>query len=311
MLASIITPSFNQARFLTEALESVLRQDYSEVECLVLDGGSQDESAEIIEQYAHRLAFWRCAPDGGQSQAINEGLQRARGEVVGWLNSDDVLRPNAVRDAVAYFRTHPDVDIVFGKTQFIDELGAPIRVSELDGPFDYDEFIVNCRNSIPQPSAFIRRSVFDNVGLLDEGLQFLMDWEFWMRAGLQHRIAYVPEIWSSYRLHAESKTISRFAGEVPAELEAIYVSYFANPSVPDNIRTHEDLAFSNMYLTAAGFAMEGGLVSDSRHLAAKALRAKPSTLMSPAGLHKLLYCYYGRTRAYSALRDLHRRNVHS
>src|SRR3990170_4694541 len=126
MLVSVVTPSLNQAQYLEAAIVSVLEQDYAHIEYLVIDGGSSDGSLEIIQRYAGRLNSWVSEPDTGQTDAINKGFARTSGEVMAYLNSDDLLRPGAIREAVGYFEAHPEVGMVYGDVDYIDETGQVI-----------------------------------------------------------------------------------------------------------------------------------------------------------------------------------------
>src|SRR3990172_8835139 len=165
LTVTIVTPSYNQGEFLEDTILSVLNQDYPRIEYLIIDGGSTDGSVEIMGRYEDRLAFWVSEPDRGQSHAVNKGLQRAKGEVLGWLNSDDVYCPGAVRAAVDFLELHPDVALMYGRADLIDSEGRTVL------PFAWETFdapvcIARLRQTIPQPSAFFRRGVVQRVGLL-------------------------------------------------------------------------------------------------------------------------------------------------
>lgn len=125
-LVSIVTPSYNQARYLETTLRSVLDQNYPAIEYLVADGGSTDGSVEVLQRYTDRLAWWVSEPDRGQTDALNKGFARARGEILAWLNSDDTYEPGAIAAAVAYLTAHPEIGMVYADTHFIDENGRPL-----------------------------------------------------------------------------------------------------------------------------------------------------------------------------------------
>ena len=205
-LVSIITPSYNQARYLEATVRSVLGQDYPNLEYLIVDGGSTDGSVEIIRKYADRLAWWVSEPDKGQTDAINKGFARARGEILAWINSDDTYEPGAVAAAVKYFQDHPEAGLVYGDTHFIDEDGRVI------GKFaarqtDY----LRLRRGyvhIPQQAAFFRADLWREVGPLDPSFYFAMDYDLWVRLAARAPIHYTPQHWANFRLQADAKTIT-------------------------------------------------------------------------------------------------------
>jgi hypothetical protein len=204
---------------------------------------------------------------------------------------------------VQVFQADSSIDIVFGDCVFIDENDVQIGRSKARAEFDYEHFILECENPVPQPSAFIRRRVLAQAGLLDTSFHYKMDWEFWTRAGLRHRIAHVPEVWSSYRLHGTSKTVSpAHRGRMPAELERLYRSLFERTDLPMRLRRLRRQAFANMYFTAAGYVIGAGDIEQGAALGWRAFRSYPQMIFSPRMLHKLLYCMAGFTAPYRQLR---------
>lgn len=205
-LVSIVTPCYNHARFLEATMRSVLEQDYPRLEYLVVDGGSTDGSVEIIRRYADRLAWWVSEPDRGQTDAINKGFARARGEILAWLNSDDTYEPGAVSEAVAALLAHPEAAMVYGDANFIDESG---RVT---GRFpaaqtDYARLRRGYVH-IPQQAAFFRADLWKQVGPLDPSFFFAMDYDLWVRLARLAPLVYVPRTWANFRLHREGKTFA-------------------------------------------------------------------------------------------------------
>src|SRR3989304_2374700 len=206
-LVSIVTPSYNQGSFLEETIRSVLEQDYPHLEYIIVDGGSTDGSREIIECYSDRLAWWISEPDQGQTDAINKGFARAKGEILAWLNSDDTYLPGAVSEAVAFLGSHPEVGMVYGDANLIDETGKVI------GKFparqtDYRRLMRGYVH-VPQQSAFFRSRLWQQVGPLDPAFHDAMDYDLWVRLSRISPIIYTSRLWANFRLHGSSKTASK------------------------------------------------------------------------------------------------------
>jgi glycosyltransferase involved in cell wall biosynthesis len=206
MLVSIITPSYNHAKYIRETIESVLGQDYPDIEYIIVDGASSDGSVEIIREYEQKLAWWVSEPDRGQTDAINKGFARAKGDIMAWLNSDDTLLPGAVSEAVKFLEENPDIGLVYGDTNFIDQDGVTI------GKFparwtDYHKLREGYVH-IPQQAAFFRGDIWRKVGPLDPSFFFAMDYDLWVRIAKISKIAYVARLWANFRLHGDAKTIT-------------------------------------------------------------------------------------------------------
>ncbi|MBI5723982.1 MAG: glycosyltransferase [Planctomycetes bacterium] len=206
MRISVITPGFNQAAFLEQAMLSVLDQDWPDIEYIVLDGGSGDGSADIIRKYEGRLARWRSSPDAGQSAAINEGLRAVTGQIVGWLNSDDLLLPGALRRIASAFED-PAVRAVCGWTLTIDQDSKIVSRRVFPQP---TADVLLRRSILSQPAVWWRRELIESVGLLDESLKVCMDLDYWVRlarAGVVPRL--IPAYLAAFRRHADQKTAGR------------------------------------------------------------------------------------------------------
>ena len=205
MLVSIITPSFNQARYLEETIRSVLDQDHPQLEYIIVDGGSTDGSLEIIKKYADRLAWWVSEKDQGQTDAINKGFARAKGEILAWLNSDDTYNPGAISAALAFLQAHPRAGLVYGDTNFIDENGKILGAFPA-AQTDYKRLRRGFVH-IPQQAAFFRADIWKQVGPLDPSFYFAMDYDLWVRIASHAPIFYTPQVWANFRLHSEGKTV--------------------------------------------------------------------------------------------------------
>lgn len=202
-LVSIITPTYNMAKYLTETIESVLSQDYPNIEYIVVDGASTDGSLDILERYQGRLRYF-SEPDRGPSDAAWKGFRQARGEIFAWLNADDTFLPGAVRKGVEYFQAHPETDVVYGEGWWIDESGATIgRYPTL--PFDAKVLERDC--FICQPASFIRATAYRRCEL-DPSVNRSFDYDLWIRmakAGI--RFDAIPQYLANSRMHTGAKTI--------------------------------------------------------------------------------------------------------
>ncbi|MDA9389913.1 glycosyltransferase involved in cell wall biosynthesis [Bradyrhizobium sp. USDA 3311] len=201
---SIITPSFNQATFLPQTLDSVLKQKYPKLEYIVIDGGSTDGSREIIESYSDRLTFWVSEKDRGQVHALNKGLQRATGDWVGWQNSDDFYLPGAFESFAVATQRYPDADIVVADIVLVDEAGTPIRDVRYVKPTYESVFAEGML--LANQAAFWRRALHERVGFLDERYNCSFDYDWFIRLLKCGRAVHVREHWGCLRYHDQSKT---------------------------------------------------------------------------------------------------------
>lgn len=200
-LVSVVTPSLNQARYLREAIESVRAQTYSPLEHVVVDGGSTDGTVDILAEYEGLR--WVSEPDRGQSHALNKGFALARGDVLGWLNTDDAYEPHAVEDAIASIA---DVGLVYADVTRVNDDGVnPRRICSRPTWDLWTE--LNEGNGVYSPSVFFKRVAFDAVGGLDETLHLAMDYDLWLRIGKRFGARHVDAVWAVQRLHDGAKSI--------------------------------------------------------------------------------------------------------
>ncbi len=235
-LVSIVVPSFNQARFLEATLRSLLEQDYPNLEVLLVDGGSSDGSLDIIQRWEPHLSYWVSEPDRGQADAINKGLQMAKGEVAAWLNSDDLLLPGAVMEAVQALQAHPEAVMAYADGVLIDEQSYLLDWHRYR---QYSLLDLLCFDVLLQPTVFVRRSALEGVGLLCRDYRLILDHELWIRLAACGPLHHVGTYWAAERTHPEAKTVAaaaEFASEARRLIEQASVSAVLGPVIASHRR---------------------------------------------------------------------------
>ncbi|MBX3005360.1 MAG: glycosyltransferase [Anaerolineales bacterium] len=253
-LVSIITPSYNQAAFLEDTLRSVFAQGYPNLEYIVVDGGSTDGSVEIIKKYADKLAWWVSEPDAGQADAINKGLARANGEIVAWLNSDDLYRPGAIQQAVSTLHQQPDAGLVYADLDSVDRTGRVFNT------IHYRQFSLLDLLSfeiIGQPTVFMRRAVLQQAGVLDAEYRYLLDHQLWLRMFQLAPAVYVPRVWAAARHHASAKNVGEAAG-FGREAMRILAWAGTQPAMRKLIAAHHRQVLAGAHLFDARYLLDGG-----------------------------------------------------
>jgi GT2 family glycosyltransferase len=205
-LVTIVIPSYQQGRYLEEAIESVFGQDYDRLELAVADGGSTDETLDVIRRHEDALSWWTSGPDGGQAAALNAAFARAHGEILGWLAADDALLPGAVSRVVAELARDPDALLVYGDAMFVLEDGAELFRLRARDP-DVGAMVRACENFVVQPGSLFRRRAWELAGPFDEDAYYFFDFEFALRVAGHGSLVRIPDLLANYRVHPESKSI--------------------------------------------------------------------------------------------------------
>ena len=200
---SIVTVSFNQGKFIEDNIKSVIDQNYPNIEHIIIDAGSTDNTLEILKKYEEQVN-WISEPDRGQSDGLNKGFKKATGEIIGWINSDDRLAPGALNKVARFFNDNRDEIAVVGNQAIIDEEGKILRIIK-SRAYDYD-YLLNHAKGITQNSTFFKREVFEKIGYLDESLHFAMDHDFFIRIARLKAMPYINETLAEFRLQTDSKT---------------------------------------------------------------------------------------------------------
>lgn len=230
---SVVTCSFNQAPFLEETLKSVIGQNYPRLEYMVIDGGSSDGSQEIIRRYENHLAYWESEKDNGQGHALSKGFNRATGDVMCWVGSDDLLEPGALLDVGSLFASNPDLMVAYGDTLFIDEHSNVTRHYKT---FPFNRWIfLNTEQYTPQPSTFWRREIYQAVGGVNPTAQIMVDGDLFLRFSERTALRHIRRPWSRMRFHSGTAlhpgtiTVSRRA-EVRCMQEVLRRRYYGGRS---------------------------------------------------------------------------------
>lgn len=249
---SIIIPTLNQGKFIKQTLESIISQDYPNIEIIVMDGGSRDGTIEILKSFDKRLKIndasfskaseckqkskisfkWESKKDKGQADAINKGLRLAKGDIVAYINSDDFYYPQTFKIVAKYFILHPKTMWTSGDYRIVDGFGKtihePIRWYKKIFRMLPLSFVLPVLNPIAQPSTFWRRKVFERVGFFDESLLYTFDYDYWFRILQRYPLTALPDILSAFRIHGESKGGRTYKKQFEEEMEVVK-RYTKNP----------------------------------------------------------------------------------
>jgi len=248
-LVSIVTPSFNQGLFINETISSVLAQSYPDIEYIIVDGASTDSSLSVISRYTRRLALFISEPDTGQASAINKGLLAARGEILGWINSDDILYKDTVSLVVSIFNKNPEVDVVYGNVDYGPSTSSVERVIK-GMSFEFVESFRRLSVPMPQQGCFWRRSALKRCGLLNEKWHYVLDRDYFIRLADKCILMYVDSTLGLFRSHPKSKSVAMCQGW-SQELVELYKSYYESPMLRGSLRKYRNEVMAAVYLTSA------------------------------------------------------------
>jgi glycosyltransferase involved in cell wall biosynthesis len=284
---SVITPSYNQSRYLEQTLRSVLMQDYPNLEYFVIDGGSTDSSVEIIRQYERQLTGWVSEKDQGQAEAINKGFRRAGGEIIAWLNSDDLYQPGAIQKAVETFQKYPAAGLVYGNVLSIDENSKSFNLQTFK-PITLVDLM--SFNIISQPAVFMRRAVLEQAGWLDLSFHLLLDHQLWLRMAQLAPLIYIPETLAAARYHAEAKNLARTA-EFGREAFQIVEWMRADPALAPIFQQNQHRILAGAHRLDAFYLLDGGYYGAALGSYGRAFGLRPGTALKE--WHRIVFAALG------------------
>ena len=247
-LVSIITPAYNQASYLDETIQSVLEQDYPRLEYIVLDDGSTDNTREVLGKYTGRI-IWETHLNMGEALTVNKGWSMARGEIVAVVNSDDPLLPGAVRAAVAFMQSRPDILVAYPEWEMVGPDSKVVGHARVSA-YDYLQML-KYHDCMPGPGAFIRRKSFELTSMRDPEFKYVSDFEYWLRLGLCGEFERIPLRLATWRFHPGATSLSRRGTEMAREHIRLVEKLYSLPSLPFKVRRARPQAFCSAYLHAA------------------------------------------------------------
>ena len=286
-LVTVISPSYNQVNFLEQAIQSVLNQDYPNIEYIIVDGGSTDGSAEVIKKYETQLAWWVSERDQGQADAFNKGLQHANGKYIGWLNSDDLYLPHSISEAIELLENNQELAFVFSDVKSIDQNGKTTNIMKYGewNVLDLMQFKI-----IGQPAVFMRRDLLIRVGGLDTSYHFLLDHHLWLKLASNAPIKYSKRsLWAAARFHADAKNIAqaeRFGEEAYRLVEWMEKTPALNKKFLDN----QNKILAGAHRMDARYLLDGGQYNESFKVYWQGLKLDVATILPE--FHRMIYALF-------------------
>lgn len=276
-VVSVVIPAYNHARYVDEAIQSVLSQDYPHVELIVLDDGSRDNTREVLESYGNRFR-WESHANMGQAATLAKGWAMARGDILGYLSADDRLEPTAVSESLARFTTHSETVATYCDFELIDPHSRVVRrVSTPD--YEYREMLVNV-TCPPGPGAFFRRSAYEKAGPWDSTLRQMPDYDFWLRLGLVGPFSHIPRVLAGFRVHDASQTYGQVNPERATEPVRIVSRLFERPGLPPELVRLRAQAVANAELVSAQLHSRAGRFAEGWRAVRRAAALDPKAIRS-------------------------------
>lgn len=301
-LVSIVVPAYNHARYLREAIDGILAQDYPHIELIVLNDGSTDDTDEVLRSYPSGRFYWETQANMGQSATLNKGWRMSRGEILAYLSADDALRPEAVSRSVAALQAHPEAVGVYCDYELISAESTVLR--HVAAP-EFDYFAMLQRGvCAPGPGAFFRRKAFEAAGPWNPAYRQMPDYDFWLRMGLFGTLLRVAEPLAYYRVHEQSQTFAAATAVRSEEAIQIIAELFRRSDLLPEVRAAERRAASGAKLLASQYHLRAGRYSAGIRSLASAVRIDPSKIWEPHTTRAVGSALFGRLRHSLEVRRL-------
>jgi len=296
-LVTIITPSFNQDKYLEATIKSVLGQDYPHIEYFIVDGGSTDGSIDIIRKYKDKISWWVSEKDNGQGDAINKGMTRASGDIIAWVNSDDLYLKGAISKAVEAIENKPDCGFVFSNVLSIDADTKIINTMRYGnwGVADLASFKI-----IGQPSVFMNRKILEETGFLDETYNLLLDPHLWLRIALKSDIYYIDDYWAAARYHSEAKNSAQ-GPNYPKDAIRLINWMKETPEFRDIFRANKNRIYAGAYDFSARYLLDSGLYRQAFIYYLRSFLRYPPTAAKE--FKRILFSFFGMFLPIESLRE--------